>query len=366
MTVFACLILLVCLCGCHSATTNSSGFEECRIDFSECEQLHWSELPDSILGKKQYIVLDTTNAECDFRQMSKVLLDDRYIYILDAYLKKLVVYDYEGNGIARIGNRGEGPQEYLDISDFDVAPDGTLYFIDGQLNKLFCFDKEFRFLYNKPLPFETDVLTVVDKGILWGLSSWNKKECEGYKVVRTDRDIHVTDSLLTYDEYVDPSFWISYYSFIRSRDNISYNQPIDNHIYLFDNLGQLKSCIYIDFGKQNVPDEVKKDVETNLAFFDRYCMLKNYTVVTDKVIAGTLLKANKTVPFILDRIGNRCYYDTPREDLDNSRTAGFSNSFWISYYEPDTEIDEELPDSVLHNLENGCFILCLQTLGCIR
>lgn len=355
------IMVALLLLGCRNEESKDL-YPEVTIDYSKCMQKHWDELPDSLLGEKKYVMLDTTNAECDFGEMSKVMVRNNHIYILDAHLKKIVVYDMQGRGISQVGNRGQGPEEYLDIADFDVASDGSIYFIDGRLDKLFCFTSDLKFKSSTPLPFEADILLIVDDGFLFGLSSWNKGVQEKSKIIHTDSSINVVDSYLEYDEYTDPSYWISLYSFIRSDDYISYNQPIDNHIYLFDATGKLQECINFDFSDQNVPDEYKKDIERNLTSFDQYCMLKNFTVVTHRIIAGSFWKKRKTVPFVLDRLQNICYSADPRENYDNSATAGYSDSFWITYFEPEVETQEVLPDSVQSYLNSGGFVLGLQSL----
>lgn len=191
------------------------------------------------------------------------------------------------------GRRGQGPDEYLDIADFDVTSDGSVYFIDGRLDKLFCFNDQLEFCKAYSLPFEADIISVLDEGFLFGLSSWNKGFGENNKIMRTDMELNVLNTCLEYDENTDPSFWISSYSFVCTPDFISYNQPIDNCIYLFDYKGNIQECIDFDFASENVPNEVKKNVEKYWDSFGDYCMLKNYTVVTKRVIAGSFLKTEK-------------------------------------------------------------------------
>ncbi len=361
------LILLCCIVfileGCKKQQTLESVIPERVIDFSQCIQKSWEELPDSLFGKKEYILLDTTHAECDFGEMSKVIIRNDRIYILDAHLKKLVVYNMQGKGIGQVGKRGQGPEEYLDISDFDVSANGDIYFIDGRLDKLFCFGRDLRFSYRKELPFEADVVSVLDTGgFLFGLSSWNKGACEGYKIVRTDEALKVNRTYLEYDEYVDPTYWISTYTFIRSADCLSYNQPIDNHIYVFDEAGVPIECIRFDFADRNVPDEYKKDIEKYLPSFDQCYLLKNFVVVTEHIIAGALWINRQTVPFVFDLAQDICYLSDPKEDYDHSYMAGYSGSRWITYIEPDMEQQEVIPDSVSEYVEKGGFVLGLQLL----
>ena len=349
--------------GCKERQVSESIVPEIQINFPQCIQKKWDEIPDSLLGEKKYVLLDTTQIECDFGEMSKVVIRHDRIYILDEYLKKLVVYDTNGKGIGQVGRKGQGPEEYLNICDFDVASDGDIFFIDGRLDRLFCFGKDLCFKYRKDLPFEADIVSVLDNGdFLFGLSSWNTGKYKQCKVVRTDANLNVDKIYLKYDAFFDPTYWISNYSFIRSADCISYNQPIDNHIYLFDETGVLSKCINFDFGNQNVPNDCKKDIEKHLSSFDRYCLLKNFVAITDRIIAGTFWIRRMTVPFVFDRSNNICYLSEPKENYEHSCMAGYSNSLWITCLEPDMGIQEFVPDSVLRHVEKGGFVLGMQPL----
>lgn len=350
----------ISLNSCHKNEQTEQN--ENRIDYSQCTRKHWKEIPDSLLGKAEYIVLDTTNVDCDFGEISKILIKQGRIYILDSHLRKLVVYDISGEGLWQIGQWGQGPKEYLDVSDFDVSSDGHIYFIDGRLDKLYCFDNNGEFEYSKPLPFEADIIAATDNGFLFGLSSWNKKKGKNYKIAITDHELNIKDCILPYDEYQDPTYWISTYTFVRTKDFIAYNQPINNHIYLFDYSGILKGCINFDFGEQNVPNEVKKDIERHLPSFDKYCMLKKFVAVTDRTIAGVLWQNKKTVPFVFDRVHNICYYNDPISDYDNSAMTGYTDSKWITYLEPGTGNKKELPDSISLSLGKNYFVLVTQEL----
>ncbi|HIX74794.1 MAG TPA: 6-bladed beta-propeller [Candidatus Parabacteroides intestinipullorum] len=222
---------------------------EVRIDYQNAKVKPFEDLLRERPIQEEYVLLRSKSSETDFSKPKKILVQNEKIFILDsARPTKLVVFSREGEGLAQVGTRGEGPQEYLSIADFDVADDGKIYFIDGQSDKLFCFNEDFSFAYTKELPFEADILKAVSDGFLFGLSSWNTGECEGAKIIRTDGELNVQERFLEYDEYTDPAFWISGYTFIRTRDGIVYNQTIDNHIYQFDPDGNYKGSVNMDFG----------------------------------------------------------------------------------------------------------------------
>lgn len=239
--ILSILLLFIFLQGCKKENVSNSSFSEETIDFTQVEKVPLNNIPDSLLGKKHYILLEETNEKVLFGNIHKILCKNNHIYILDKKMNKLVIYDMAGYGIGLVGQFGQGPEEYLDIADFDVDKDGSIYCIDGRQDKLFSYSPDLRVSSVVPLPFEVDILQITDNGFLFGLSQWNHKECKGSKIVLVDKQMKIQKMFLEYDEYFDPAYWISFYQFVAMNDYIVYNQPIDNHIYLFNPSGKLEN-----------------------------------------------------------------------------------------------------------------------------
>lgn len=86
------------------------------------------------MSKKRYIKLDP-NERYLFGGADKVLFRDN-IYILDKRQKKMVVFDQEGNGVNILHRVGQGPEEYIQITDFSVDTKGNIFMVDGVSDKL--------------------------------------------------------------------------------------------------------------------------------------------------------------------------------------------------------------------------------------
>ena len=239
------LLLIVCIafCSCKESKQNYTNIKTSTINYVNCNIKPLDEIPLELLGEKEYVLLDN-NPDCFLNFISKVITNNNYIFILDPNLYKIAVFDNKGKAITTIGKRGQGPEEYLSITDFSIDNTGNIYFIDGVLDELFIFDRNFKFKERKKLPFEADILHVLDNGnILWGLCSWNEKACKGMKTALTDEHLNIIHSAIKYDEYFDPSYMISWYKFIETEKHLIYNQPIDNNIYLFNKDGEFKEII---------------------------------------------------------------------------------------------------------------------------
>lgn len=79
---------------------------------------------DSIISKLvliSYVPLESTEL---IGAMDKVLVYDKYIYILDAYItERLFIFDRQGKLLKVIADKGEGPDEYAGLSGMSIDPD---------------------------------------------------------------------------------------------------------------------------------------------------------------------------------------------------------------------------------------------------
>ena len=230
-TIIICFIIFLCLqCRFHSGDTTSQTSEV--INFQTLERIDDLGYAEKTFFDKPYFIKLKSNSQTLFGKIDQIKLLNNNIYVLDERAKSLLVFDINGSALGKIGTYGQGPNEYLDIACFDVDSIGNIYTIDGRLDKLFVYDNKFQFVTSLKLPFEVDIMQILDNGnYMFGLSSWNNGKCKGDKIVITDKDLNVIKSYLKYDEYIDQNYWISGYQFVKLQNSIVYNRPIDNHIY---------------------------------------------------------------------------------------------------------------------------------------
>ena len=65
--------------------------------------------------------------------------DDR-IYVVDAQVPAVRIYDYEGRFIGNLGGAGQGPGEYLDPGALTGAPDGRLFLLAEHNSKVHVYE----------------------------------------------------------------------------------------------------------------------------------------------------------------------------------------------------------------------------------
>lgn len=322
-------------------------------------------IPEEFIKDEKYIKLISTQDNYLFKEINKIKIVNDKIFILDGRLKKLLVFGLDGVSLAKIGNQGNGPNEYIDIADFDIDSGGNIYTIDGRLDKMFIYNSDYDLKKVIPLPFEVDILSITeDDNIMFGLSAWNKGENEGASVIKTDKNLKTLEILAYYDEFVDNSFWVSHYSFVKTKKNIIYNKPINNNILLFSKKGELEKTIEFDYGKKNVPLKERKDIERNLMKFDNYNLLKWVTIVDNDFFIGTFWENRETKSFFIDRNKNEMFVSKSTIDRDIGNVAGFDEGLLIKFFIPGSDRSEKgnLPLDVEEHLENGEFALCIYHL----
>jgi hypothetical protein len=337
------------------------------IDFASFREIE-EDIPKDLIKGEKYIRLDNSNDDVLFKGIDKIKIVGDRIYILDRQLKKLIIFAQDGRGIGQVGRLGQGPGEYLQITDFDVNAAGDIYFIDATADndRLFVFNKELRFVSVTKMPFEADIIHCLrDNKLLWGLSSWNQGENSSMKIAVTDSELKTEQTCLEYNEYKDDNYWISSYYFVEIGDRVQYNKQIDNTVYEFSDDGQLLKAYLFDFGKKNVPDEYKKDIEGNKEQFKHLRCLKKFAIVNNKYIIGTFWDNLKTRTFIVDRKNRTLYLNREIAIGDMSNIAGYHENQIISYIYPgkyENIQTTRFPSYVKEHVENENFVVCLSEL----
>jgi hypothetical protein len=345
------------------------------IDFASFSEIEVEKFPKAIVREKMYINLDASNDELLFSKIDRVKIINDRIYILGSQgirMKALLVFDRTGTGIGAVGRRGQGPEEYIQISSFDVNERGDIFFIDGTLDKdrVFVFDRNLQFVSVRRLPFEADIIKCLPGDrLLFGLASWNEGQNAPMKLAVTDRDLNTEQAYVEYGEYIDINNWLSDCFFIDVDGRIQYNKHIDNNVYEISPEGALVKTYRFDFGKKNMPDIYKKDIETNLMEIEKHRCLLNFTAITDRYILGTLYDQGRRKAYVADRNSRKLYTITYRTGMSYpeslSNMGYYADNRVITFIYPGKYEDlnsENLPPEVKEHIENENFTICLNCL----
>lgn len=140
--------------------------------------------PDSLLGEKVIIPLETTN-ESIIGEIDKLEIVRDTLYILDDDQDMIFLFDKTGKYIARIADIGRGAQEYLAISDFHIDGE-VIYVVAGSNRKVFCYDLQGKFLSSFSTEFSANKIATDSNYIYvyynfshrqnYNVATYNKKD----------------------------------------------------------------------------------------------------------------------------------------------------------------------------------------------
>lgn len=131
--LYALLFLLLCFISCK--TDRDGNVTDLHVNINK-------PCPVSVydLFKKVELIPLETGENSLIKTLSKVIYFNRNYYVLDTSRHLLLVFDEDGRFVKQIGATGQGPNEYINLSDFYISktsqqivilsPSGILYFYD--------------------------------------------------------------------------------------------------------------------------------------------------------------------------------------------------------------------------------------------
>jgi len=155
--------LLLISCSSHNETieVNFDGIEEIIIDAKKGEFLSI----DGLVKNATFIKLETTD-ESLIGSISQLFIIDSLLYVVDSeHTKSIKVFDLQGNYIRKIFAVGNGPGEYVEISNVCLTPDKTqLAILDRPQDKTVYYGLEGKYISQKRNPFMFSYYEFLDNG----------------------------------------------------------------------------------------------------------------------------------------------------------------------------------------------------------
>ena len=160
------LLIVSILISCNSDVNKKSqyinGFEKIEhiiIDLDKNIQVSF----DSLISKVEFIKLET-NDQNIIGRISQVFFVDSSIIVVDSENAKLIsVFDSKGKFKHKIGNIGNGPEEFVEISNVTIVPEKNLVCVlDRPQKKILYFDLNGSFIYYERQHFMMQYFEYVD------------------------------------------------------------------------------------------------------------------------------------------------------------------------------------------------------------
>lgn len=148
---------------------------------------------DEFIKNIDIIGLESKEASL-FNNIDQLIYHKDKFYIHDLALQEVFVFNTSGDFLFKLNKRGRGPEEYLELRDFEVDEEGNIHILSH--NHIMIFGKEGSFL--KKIPFSLPrnyhinptQFALTDKGgyYLWSGSLGIKEDISGqYAIYKIDR-----------------------------------------------------------------------------------------------------------------------------------------------------------------------------------
>lgn len=362
-TLFISVICGILVASCGHKSGGLKDFT--TVKFYDYTEKPFSDKLDDFFSDKRYVVLHADEQNLMIGEITKLIVHDNKIFVADSRIRSLVVHDMNGRAIAKVGNRGRGPGEYLNLTDFDIDKQGRIHLIDGNADKLLIYGADYKFEEALDPPFEVDVIKCLpDGGYLFGLSSWDNSRYGGTRIIKTTQNLEVKNEIGEYDtDLTDNNVIISNYHFIETPDGIFYQKSPDENVYLLNNDGNVEKTWFIDLGRYSIPASDRGNLgylmeSGNIA---SYKALMNFAVPWGKYIFGGMYDRGDFKSYVYDTESMINYTETQ----SGPGNYGTISDGWLIAFMPYAgfeNIPNDLPENMRLQVAEGHFLICLYKL----
>lgn len=274
-------------------------------------------LLSSVVSSIDFIKLESS-PEAIIGGIDKVLFGDSCIYILDRNkTKSLKKFAIDGSYICDIGERGEGPDEYIEPTDF-VLFNNHLIIYDQFGCNLKYYDVNGKLMRTRKLPFMCLQFHVFseDNFIFNALDADNQhlQKIDNYSIFTTDSLFHLKRRGFYRKKDLYSSIFIPS-NFNVCGGKVYYHPPFKNTIYSISADGEIRPEYELDFGTKQLPDNflLTKNWKQFLKESDReqYYFFPGEYYRVGSYLYFSYIKAHKVHP---------CFYSTSKRQLICSST----------------------------------------------
>ena len=253
-------VLFVCLfvtLSCSKQESVNKG-KKYKIDISKVEESNLALLMDSVY----YVALET-NQSNPIGEITKIKVDD-YITLLDRISNTIQIYSLTGKFIMTISHIGNGPGEYVRISDFIVYPDREeIDVLDGMQNKIIRYTFMGEVVAERKVTLSPGIsrFSILDSCYVFDQQLRGNKVEDRYNLVQTSSDGVIVSQNLPYKQSSDVVL-SSRNSLFFVNDTLVYLPTYSPVAYNVIGIG-VEPRYFFDFGNQCMDEEYLYSISKN-------------------------------------------------------------------------------------------------------
>lgn len=240
LVVFLCLVTAT-LVSCRSAYHDVLANDAIAIGALPMEIPNQSKRAADL----ELIFLETL-PDCLIANVEKILYRNRQFYIKDE--ASIFVFSENGQYVTKLDKRGNGPDEYVVLTDFDVDENGNIYVWDVTSQKLLMYDTQLKLVSQESIDkVFIDFSLLNDRFILISRDIQSDLVFQGLEVYSIDNDqgVIIESGRKHYDDMNMLSF--SQQKIFSSDNCFYYHHAFSPNLYRVDKSGNVQPFFFRDF-----------------------------------------------------------------------------------------------------------------------
>jgi hypothetical protein len=287
------LMVFILAVSCKRETDHLSGERVLFIDYSNKSKIKLS----GFVSNFSIIRLETSNNSI-VGEISKIQFFNDRIYILDMRSNAVFVFDVSGKFIYELNRIGQGPEEYIALTDIQVGENG-IYVLDISSHRIIRYGFDFKFMEDIKFDFLGSSF-VPDSTGFWLYSEANMRH-DDYQLIRIDKKGTVTGKYFRRNTRPDYSYTYASSNIFQKNSNRLYFSPRCDNVIYEEGMDVWNPAFRLSFngktwpGKMNISDE---DIEN-----DDYIFRRNYFILNDYIVNDYIINSQRYFSFYSKRTG---------------------------------------------------------------
>ncbi len=245
---------------CRKKQDNTSSEAEMTtpINISDLETTYGK--LSSFVKEIEMISLEFTD-ESILSEIKKIVISDDYVFVMEKSNQKgIYVFNRKGNFLYRIGTRGQGPKEFIDLSDFSLNEEEKLvYLYDLQRKKILTFSFQNQFVGEVQMNYFADKFEY-QNGLFYLYRENPSFGDPLYSLVVKDKNGKTVGK---YYPSLNDSPLIHKCIFRKTEKNILFAQHMNDSIFSLTN-ERMNPIYYIDYGAKKMSLEDREDIRKDI------------------------------------------------------------------------------------------------------
>jgi hypothetical protein len=209
--------------------------------------------------------VEVLNLDCEpvFYFVDRIIRYKNRIYLMDKQqTKSVITYDTLGNFINKISKFGQGPDEYIQLTDIVVDTlNGTLNLISRMDRKMLKYDLDGKHFHGvERLPKSFIQFSKTGYGYVGYMGNYGEEPKKAYNVWTVSQDLELEHRFFPIDPTWESKIMGGRSAFSTYKNNLYCAMPLDFNIYKIDR-DSLFIPYFFDLGKAGFPSQYGKGYE---------------------------------------------------------------------------------------------------------